>query len=154
MVSAVLDKRNIFVYYRLNDAQDRDIRYIKDNAKELGTMDVDKSIFYKNTQDHELDREFEPELKIYREMYHLSDEIIDNITDHEIFPRLSEIVDSDIFGYKLKYSKTSRYYFYENTGKPIKRIYDFDLVENRNFNTTDLTSIVVYEKKIYESVKD
>ena len=87
-------------------------------------------------------------------MYRLSDEIIDNITDHEIFPRLSEIVDSDIIGYKLKYSKTSRYYFYENTGKPIKRIYDFDLVENRNFNTTDLTSIVVYEKKIYESVKD
>jgi len=154
VVSAVLDKRNIFVYYRLNDAQDRDIRYIKENGKELGTMDVDKSIFYKNTQDHELDREFEPELKIYREMYRLSDEIIDNITDHEIFPRLSEIVDSDIFGYKLKYSKTSRYYFYENTKKPIKRIYDFDLVENRNFNTTDLTSIVVYDKRFYESVKD
>ena len=55
-------------------------------------------------------------------------------------------ISLDIFNVKAE-----RYYF-ENTGKPIKRIYDFDLVKNK-VPIQQMTDFV-YEKQFYESIKD
>ena len=47
IVSALQDNRDIFIYYRLNntDGKEQDIRYIRENGKIIGTLDLDLKYF-------------------------------------------------------------------------------------------------------------
>ena len=153
IVSALQDKRDIFIYYRLNntDGEEADIRYIKDNGKIIGTLDLDfKFFFLYKGEGHELDEKMGTRLSVYQEVFFIDDDIVQEANENEIFPKVSEIT-KDLFGYKIKYNITERFYFYPIIqDKPIMRIYDYDNVESNNFNTTNMSPIVIHNKKLYQ----
>ena len=46
---------------------------------------------------------------------------------------------------------TERFYFYPIVrDKPIMRVYDYDNVESNNFNTTNMSPIIIHNKKLYQ----
>ena len=152
IVSALQDKRDIFIYYRLNntDGEEADIRYIKDNGKIIGTLDLDfKFFFLYKGEGHELDEKMGTRLSVYQEVFFIDDDIVEEANDNKIFPKVSEIT-KDLFGYKIKYNITERFYFYPIIkDKPIMRIYDYDNVEVNNFNTTNMSPIIIHNQNFY-----
>ena len=55
-----------------------------------------------------------------------------------------------MFGYKIKYNITERFYFYPLIkDKPIIRIYDYDTSELNNFNITNMDPVIIYNTKFY-----
>ena len=155
IVSALQEGRDIYVYYRLNntDGKEQDIRYIRDNGKIIGILDLDlKYFFLYKGEGHELDEKMGTRLSVYQEVFFIDDDIVQEANENEIFPKVSEIT-KDLFGYKIKYNITERFYFYPIIqDKPIMRIYDYDNVESNNFNTTNMSPIVIHNKKLYQVV--
>ena len=153
IVSALQEGRDIYVYYRLNntDGKEQDIRYIRDNGKIIGILDLDlKYFFLYKGEGHELDEKMGTRLSVYQEVFFIDDDIVQEANENEIFPKVSEIT-KDLFGYKIKYNITERFYFYPIIqDKPIMRIYDYDNVESNNFNTTNMSPIVIHNKKLYQ----
>ena len=140
------------IYYRLNntDGEEADIRYIKDNGKIIGTLDLDfKFFFLYKGEGHELDEKMGTRLSVYQEVFFIDDNIVQEANDNKIFPKVSEIT-KDLFGYKIKYNVTERFYFYPIIkDKPIMRIYDYDNIEVNNFNTTNMSPIIIHDQNFY-----
>jgi len=156
IVSALQTDKKIYLYYRLSkvDIQDTDIRYIRDNGKIIGSLDIEQHKYYKLVNDHKLDEQMGSKLSVFEEIFSIDDDIINNIEDHQIFPNISILIKEDnLFGYKIKFNITERFYFYLNDGKPIMRIYDFDTIEDINFNTTNISPIIVDDKELFEIVE-
>ena len=157
VVSALENARNVFIYYKLTtfdeNIQDTDIRYIRDNGKILGMIDIDNYIYFKYVNDHKLEETLGNRISVFQEIFSIKDSLIKDINDHNIFPNVSELVEEDLLlGYKLKYNVTERFYFLNNDNKKIIRIYDYDISYNKEFNTTGLSPIIVFDKKFYKVV--
>jgi len=156
IVSALQTEKQIFLYYKLSkvDIKDTDIRYIRDNGKIIGSLYVEQKKYYKLVNDHILDEKLGSKLSVFEEIYSIDDDIIEDIENNEIFPDISILIKEDnLFGYKIKFNITERFYFYLNDGKPIMRIYDFDTIEEVKFNTTNITPIIVDDKELFEIVE-
>ena len=76
---------------------------------------------------------------------------MDDINDWNTFPELPKIItDENLKGYIIKFNVSESLYFKFNDKKPIIRLYEYNIMEANNFNTTDLTPIIVHDKKYYE----
>ena len=114
IVSALIDKRNVYTYFRLNTKEKNlnDIRYIKDNGKMIGILDLDFNLFFLyKSENHILDEKLGNKLSVFQELFIISDDILTKINDDKIFPNLTKLT-TNLFGYKLKYNITERFYFY------------------------------------------
>ena len=151
VISALIDDKKIFIYYQLKQSiTDIDIRYIKENGKIIGLLDIDIGYFFMYIYDvHELDDKFGSKLSIYQKIFIISENIIKNVSDNNIFPEINEI-KNDVLGYKIKNNITESFYYYpiiEN--KPIMRIFNYDESELNLFNTTNMNPVILYNTTFY-----
>ena len=155
IVSAMRDNVEVSIYYKLHDLnmKNPDIRYIQDYGKQIGILDREKEVYMKIIKDHSLDEILGSRLSVFQELYRLDSSIMDDINDWNTFPELSKIItDENLLGYIIKFNVSESLYFKFNDEKPIVRLYEYNLIEMNNFIKTDLTPIIVNDKKYYEPV--
>ena len=130
-----------------------DIRYIQDYGKQIGILDREKEVYMKIIKDHSLDEILGSRLSVFQELYRLDSSMMEDINDWNTFPELSKIItDENLLGYIIKFNVSESLYFKFNDEKPIVRLYEYNLIEMNNFIKTDLTPIIVHDKKYYEPV--
>ena len=153
IVSALMDDREIYLYYRLKskDIELDDIRYIKENGNLIGILDVDNGYYYMYiTDNHELDEKMGTKLSVFQKIFVIEPSILSEIRDQDIFPNIPSLT-KEILGYKIKNNITESFYYYPLiVDKPIMRIYDYDICESNGYNTSDMKPIIVYDKKFYQ----
>ena len=105
---------------------------------------------YKIIKDHRLDEKLGSRLSVFQELYRLDSSIMDDINDWNTFPELPKIItDENLIGYIIKFNVSEALYFKFNDKKPIIRLYEYKIIEANNYNKTELTPIIVYDRKYY-----
>ena len=150
IVSANISNKDIFAYYKVNNLKDKDdIRYIKENGNIQGFLNLENNIFFKFVDDsHHLNTKLGKKFSVYQEMYRLTEEMVSELTEG-IFPNITDISDNDhLFGYKIKYNITDKMLFYPKSS-PIIRLYDYDIIQDINFDTSGIKPIVISKGSLY-----
>ena len=154
IVSALMENRDIYLYYRLKskDVELDDIRYIKENGNLIGLLDVDMGYYYMYiTDSHELDEKMGTKLSVFQKIFIILPSILSEIRQ-DIFPNIPSLT-KEILGYKIKNNITESFYYYPLiVDKPIMRIYDYDTSEWANFNTSTIDPIIIHNKKFYHKL--
>ena len=153
IVSGLIDEKDIYLYYRLRskDVDINDIRYIKENGILTGILNVDTGYYYMYINDvHELDKDLGTKLSVFQKIFSIKSDIVSDIVDKKIFPSIVNLT-KDVLGYKIKNNITEKFYYYPVlSGKPIIRIYDYDTCEEKDYNVSEMNSIIVYDKNFYQ----
>lgn len=150
IVSANVTNKNIFIYYKINNLENKDdIRYIKENGEIQGFMNLENNIFFKFVDSsHKLNDKLGTKFSVYQEMYQLTKQMISELSE-DIFPDIKDITNNDnLFGYKIKYNVNDKMLFYPKSS-PIIRLYDYDIIEEINFNTSDVKPIIISKGSLY-----
>ena len=97
-----------------------------------------------------LDEKLGSRLSVFQELYRLDSSIMDDINDWNTYPELPKIItDENLIGYIIKFNVSESLYFKFNDKKPIIRLYEYKIIEANNFNTIDMTPIIVHDRKYY-----
>ena len=152
IVSALIDTKDVYIYYRLKEKNinETDIRYIRENGKIMGILDLDLNTFYLYITDpHELDEKLGSKLSVYQKIFIIDGKIVKNIKSNQ-FPNLPEL-KKNILGYKIKNNISENFYYYPIIiEKPIMRIYDYDASIENLYNITNLPFVIIYDKNFYQ----
>ncbi len=151
-------ENKVYLYIKLNkDNLKEDIRYIRDNGKILGKFDVSQGLYLKYFfEENELDKSLGTKFSLFQSIYTIPDDILDEMKEE--VPRFSKdnniSTEENLIGYKVKFNIDEQFYYMQNTDK-IKRLYDYDTLQYNNFDLEQIYDdcIIIYNKKIYESIK-
>jgi len=153
IISALLDDRDIYLYYRLRSENVKidDIRYIKENGNLTGILDVNNGYYYMYIKEkHELDDKLGTKLSVFQKIFMIKSEILKDIMENNIFPNIINLT-KDVLGYKIKNNITESFYYYPVViDKPIIRIYDYLTSESNGYNTSNMIPIIVHDKTFYQ----
>ena len=151
VISTTLEKDNIFVYYKIKQEDNIDIRYIRENGLLLGTLNTSTGIYSSyEISETDIENKLGNKFSIYQELYKLSYEIINDIDTSMIFPSLEKI--KDLIGYKVKHNSTELFFYIEYNNLPILRLYEYDISEKINYDIHNITPIILDDNILYKNI--
>ena len=148
----------VYLYIKLNkDNLKEDIRYIRDNGKILGKFDISQGLYLKYFfEENELDKSLGTKFSLFQSIYNIPVDILDEMKEE--VPRFSKdnniSTEENLIGYKVKFNIDEQFYYMQNNDT-IKRLYDYGAVQYNNFDLEQIYDdcIIIYNKKIYESIR-
>jgi hypothetical protein len=152
VVAAKKDNKDIFIYYRLKNADDNvDVRYIRENGKYVCDYDeATKSFGYYEGKDHYLNKQLGSKLSVFQTIFKASDTMLENKINKEIFPDLDEIKDLDNFvGNIIKYNVDERLFYSPKTVSKVLKLYEYEKFKENNYSEKFMKPIYVRNKKIF-----
>ena len=150
ILSAMLNEKNVYAYYKINGEKEMDIRYIRENGLLIGILDIDLQLFFKFVdQDYSLNKIFGNKFSVFQEIYSIDDTFLINVKECSNFPKLRDI--KNIIGYKIKNNISENYMYYEKNDKQIIRLYPYDILLQNGFNIELITPYIYNNDNIYIS---
>ena len=150
ILSAMLNEKNVYAYYKINGEKEMDIRYIRENGLLIGILDIDLQLFFKFVdQDYSLNKIIGNKFSVFQEIYSIDDTFLINVKECSNFPKLRDI--KNIIGYKIKNNISENYMYYEKNDKQIIRLYPYDILLQNGFNIELITPYIYNNDNIYIS---
>ena len=148
------EDQSVYIYYQYKQAAKKeiDIRYIRENGIRLADVHVISQLCYIYVKDHEYESKIDKKLKIYQEIYMLSQDILDTYISQSKFPTLEMIQNKQEFvGYKIKDMIYNQFYFLKISDKEsdLQRLYIFEEFIDSNYMTDTLKPLVMYKGELY-----
>ena len=142
------DEQNIFIYYKVKNKTNIDVRYLRETGEILGLLDPSTMIYFNyisnsNYLKDKLGKLFSPIQEIYR----LSDKDSDYVSDNKL---INPNKLSDLIGFKVKHNISDKFMYLLNDDRPITRMYDFDILLQNGFDINVVTPIIFNHGKLYK----
>ena len=146
--------RPTYIYYQLpNVTSNVDVRYIRENGILLGEYNPLQKIFtiYEG-KEHQLDELLGNKLSVFQSIYTVSELIMKNKIEKELFPPLDEIKkDENLKGLIIKYNPSEVLFYSPKRTSNVIWLYEYQRYKENNYSTDMIKPLLLRNKKVYIS---
>ena len=146
--------RPTYIYYQLpNVTSNVDVRYIRENGILLGEYNPLQKIFtiYEG-KEHQLDELLGNKLSVFQSIYTVSELIMKNKIEKELFPPLDEIKkDENLKGLIIKYNPSEVLFYSPIRTSNVIWLYEYQRYKENNYSTDMIKPLLLRNKKVYIS---
>ena len=146
--------RPTYIYYQLpNITSNVDVRYIRENGILLGEYNPLQKIFtiYEG-KEHQLDELLGNKLSVFQSIYTVSELIMKNKIEKELFPPLDEIKkDENLKGLIIKYNPSEVLFYSQKRTSNVIWLYEYQRYKENNYSTDMIKPLLLRNKKVYIS---
>ena len=146
--------RPTYIYYQLpNITSNVDVRYIRENGILLGEYNPLQKIFtiYEG-KEHQLDELLGNKLSVFQSIYTVSELIMKNKIEKELFPPLDEIKkDENLKGLIIKYNPSEVLFYSPKRTSNVIWLYEYQRYKENNYSTDMIKPLLLRNKKVYIS---